>query len=80
MSTASILGYDSWQYRRVVVHAERAMRSGESRPQSICAVHYTRGPARTRTRTRPRACARICRVTGVHLLTSENIAGRTRMD
>jgi len=27
-----------------------------------------------------RACARICRVSGVHLLTSENIAAGTRMD
>lgn len=27
MSTASILGHGSWRYRRVVVHAERAMRT-----------------------------------------------------
>lgn len=68
MSTASILGHGScWRYRRVVVHAERAMRTARVGLNLFA-------PYIIYIATRICVFICVCVMSPMHLLTSENIA------
>lgn len=68
MSTASILGPGSWRYRRVVVHAERAMRMAR------VGLNLFATCTRVCKHIVPCTFVYLCVTLSVHLLTFENIA------